>query len=167
VILSANQVLGRMAAVCVGWYAVIAAARYLPADTALHGTALAVHLLALAVGFGAVLTVDATGLLTLAGRRSTAALLRTAARAEPLIWGGFVALAVSGVVLRPDLGTPLTAVNLVAALVAALNGVWAGTLRARVPATGPLPAALVRMAVVSGCVSQLAWWTSILVGTFG
>jgi hypothetical protein len=160
----------RVAAVCIGWYAVILVSQHAHPGPGLRAVALDIHLASLAVGFGAVLAVDGLGLAVLAGRARLATLLAFAARAEWLIWAGFLGLAVSGTALRPDFGDGWTAVNLTAALVAAVNGVFAHRLRRTLPAVTEasrwqdLPASALWRAGCAAVVSQLAWWTSILIG---
>ncbi|MFE9424919.1 hypothetical protein ACFYNO_18315 [Kitasatospora sp. NPDC006697] len=161
----------RIAAVCIGWYAVILASQHAHPGPGLRSAALGVHLVSLAVGFGAVLAVDGLGLAVLAGRSRLSTLLAFSARAEWLIWAGFLGLAVSGTALQPDFGSRWTAVNLTAALVAAVNGVLANRLRRTLPAGTAagrwqdLPASVLWRAGCSAVVSQAAWWTSILIGT--
>ncbi|WP_157536667.1 hypothetical protein [Kitasatospora mediocidica] len=158
-------------AVCVGWYALILASLHAHPGAGVRDAALALHLLSLALGFGAVLAVDAMGLAVLLGWARVERLLAFSARADRLIWGGFVGLAVSGVWLRPDFSSGWTAVNFVAVLVAALNGVFAHALRTGVPPqlrTRPwhdLPPSLLWRGCAAALVSQAAWWTSILVGS--
>ncbi|AUG81921.1 hypothetical protein CFP65_7335 [Kitasatospora sp. MMS16-BH015] len=166
-----HRTVRRVAAVCIGWYAVILVSQQAHPGPDVRTAALGVHLLSLAVGFGAVLAVDGMGLAVLAGRARLATLLAFSARAEWLIWSGFLGLAVSGTALRPDFGDRWTAVNLTAALVAALNGVFAHRLRTTLPATTAastwrdLPASYLWRASAAAVVSQVAWWTSILIGT--
>ncbi|SEL98618.1 hypothetical protein [Streptacidiphilus jiangxiensis] len=165
-----QQTLWRIAAVCLGWYAVILASVHTHPGFGVREVALGVHLVSLTLGFGAVLAVDGLGLAVLAGRARVGALLAFSARAERLIWTGFVGLALSGIALRPDFASGWTDANLVAALVAAVNGVLAQALRSGVPDVErlsgwrELPAPLLWRAGAAALVSQAAWWTSILIG---
>jgi len=162
----------RAIAVCLGWSVMIVAAHQTRTGAVGHRIALVLHLLSLAVGFGTVLAVDACGLAVLAGRRTVAWMVRLSARTDALIWAGLAGLGVSGVFLDPAFGNVATLLNLYAVLVVGLNGVYARTVRDRLPllADGAgvqdLPRPLLRRALVSGLVSQAAWWTSILIGTF-
>lgn len=159
-------------AVCLGWSAMIVAAHHTRTGPVGHRTALILHLVSLAVGFGTVLAVDACGLAVLTGRRTIAWMLRFSARADALIWAGFTGLGVSGVFLDPKFGNAATLVNLYAVLVVGLNGVYAGTVRDRLPVLADdagvqdLPRSLLLRALGSGLLSQAAWWTSIMIGTF-
>lgn len=159
-----------MIAVCAGWYAVVQTSHLAHPSAAVHDAALVVHLASLAVGFGAVLTIDAAGLAVLTGRLGLGRLLDLTVRAERLIWAGFLGLAVSGAALRPNFGNGWTLVNLFAVLAVALNGIFAHTLRSSVPPAArtwhwrDLPASLRWRAAAAAAVSQAAWWTSILIG---
>lgn len=159
-------------AVGLGWSAMVVAAHYTRTGPAGHRTALVLHLVSLAVGFGTVLAVDAYGLAVVFGRRSVPAMLRFAARADRFIWAGFAGLGVSGVYLDTELGSVVTIVNLWAVLIVGLNGVYARTVRDRLPALPAgagirdLPRPLLLRAFGSASLSQAAWWTSILIGTF-
>ena len=158
--------------VCLGWSAMIVAAHHTRTGPTGHRVALAVHLVSLAVGFGTVLAVDACGLAVLAGRRTIAWMLRFSARADVLIWAGFTGLGVSGVFLDPKFGDAATLLNLYAVLILGLNGVYARTVRDRLPALAgdagvpDLPRPLLLRALGSGLLSQAAWWISIVIGTF-
>ncbi|MGR0218581.1 hypothetical protein [Agromyces sp. ZXT2-6] len=128
------------------------------------------HLASLVVGLGAVLMIEWHGLLWATGW-STAREVRQADRTLIVpVWLGLAGLFATGALLQPDLGQPLTVVKLGAVLVLALNGValtrWTADL-ARMPAKahfGALPRAARVGYVVSGVVSQLAWWTAVLIG---
>lgn len=114
------------------------------------------HLVALAAGFGGVLVVDWWGLCWLRGRAELDDVLTVARVAHPVIWGGFVGLAVTGMLLRPGWSL-LVAVKIVAVLAVGWNGIYLG---ARSAGGRPTTALLVRCAVVS----QLGWWTAIVIG---
>ena len=170
--IDSDRAVWQAVAVGLGWSAMIVAAHYTRTGPAGHRTALVLHLVSLAVGFGTVLAVDAFGLAVLLRRRTVPALLRFSALADRFIWAGFAGLGVSGVYLDPKLGDTATLLNLWAVLVVGLNGVYARTVRDRLPALAAdagihdLPRPLLRRALASGALSQAAWWTSILIGTF-
>ncbi|MEI5583510.1 MULTISPECIES: hypothetical protein [unclassified Agromyces] len=131
-----------------------------------------VHLASLVVGLGAVLMIEWHGLLWATGW-STAREVRQADRTLILpVWVGLGGLLASGALLQPDLAQPLTVVKLVAVLVLSLNGValtkWTSDL-ARMPAKAhfrALPRAARIGYLASGAVSQLAWWTAVVIGMF-
>jgi hypothetical protein len=132
--------------------------------------ALFLHLASLVVGLGAVLMIEWHGLLWATGW-STAREVRQADRTLILpVWLGLAGLLATGALLQPDLDQPLTVVKLVAVLVLALNGValtrWTSDL-ARMPAKArfrDLPRSARLGYATSGVISQLAWWTAVLIG---
>jgi len=110
-------------AVALAWGASASVSALVSPSEALGQVALSLHVLALAVGFGAVIVVDWHALLWLMGARGLRESARLAAAARPLIWLGLAGLLVSGAMLEPDLGSGLTWVKLSCVLVIALNGV--------------------------------------------
>lgn len=161
----------QVAAVSVGWCAVILTAGHTRTGAGGHRVALAIHLLSLATGFGAVLAVDGYALAVLLGRRTIVHLLAFSAVADRYIWLGFTALGLSGVYLNADIGGFWTGLNMAAFLVVGLNGVYARTIRERLPTLPPgagaraLPRPWLLRALLAGLLSQAAWWTSILIGS--
>ncbi len=136
----------------------------------IHRIALAAHILALVLSFGAILVLDWVGLLWLLGRRDVHDTRRLESAAQPLIWGGLAILLISGAMLHPDLSSPPTQVKLVSILVLMLNGlVLTRTMRQ----LHLLPPGTLFTAMAAGlrarllaalCISQTCWWTSVLVG---
>jgi hypothetical protein len=128
-----------------------------------HDVALFVHLGALLVGFGAVLSVDWVAALFIVGRRSYHEMMRAADNAAVPIWAGYAGLVLSGLLLEPDLTSPVTQVKLGLVLVIGLNGVVALGLHR---ALGRGGADLRWMALGGMCatVSQIAWWGATAVG---
>jgi hypothetical protein len=153
------------------WLAMVGgvAAVHLEAPS-IYRAALFVHLVSLAVGFGAVVVVDVCGLLWVLGRRTAAQLLAMATMTHGLISFGVVGLLVSGMVLHPDLDSPLARLKLGFVLAIMLNGVSAhrflGGLRT-IPgqvAGDHIPWRFVPYAFFTAAVSQFAWWGAILIG---
>lgn len=128
----------------------------------LHDVALFVHLAALLVGFGAVLSVDWVAALFILGKRSFHEMMRAADNAAVPVWAGYAGLVLSGLLLEPDLTSPVTQVKLALVLVIGLNGVVAVGLH-RALGRG---ADLRWMALGGMCatVSQLAWWGATVIG---
>ncbi|MGG8407278.1 hypothetical protein ACM614_11955 [Streptomyces sp. 12297] len=148
---------------------------HLRTDPALHDAALFVHLASLVLGFGAVLSADWYGALWLTGRCSLGEVTAATARLHTPIWAGLAGLVGSGVMLHPDLGSPLTQTKLLLVLILTVNGLQAGALGERLNAHGAAaagrdgaPAAvptalLVRCAVTAG-LSQICWWGAVVIG---
>lgn len=153
-------------AVTVAWFAAVEIGPRIDVGPVVHRIVLFFHLAALVLGFGAVLTVDWFGLLWILGRRSLTDVVRTARGAHLPIWLGLLGLLASGALLAPRPSVPLTAVKLVAVLLVALNGVYVGTLHHRFAqyGFGALPRALLVRALLSGGLSQAAWWTAVVIG---
>lgn len=136
----------------------------------LRAIALFVHLASLIVGLGAVLAVEWYGLLWATEWRSARDVRQVDATMRPLIWTGLIGLLVSGALLQPDVTAPATIVKLVAVLIVSLNGValtqWTDYLR-RFPRKlrfGTLPRRARIRFVASAVVSQVAWWTAVIIG---
>ncbi|MBO9625420.1 MAG: hypothetical protein J7484_03480 [Microbacterium sp.] len=158
------------AAVLIGWTASIVVGAMLPPLPDLRALALLVHLAALVVGLGAAVMVEYTGLMWVFGRGTLRGLRENEHRLAVPAWLGYTGLLVSGAVLAPDLGNVLTLVKLGAVLLAGLNAVAIDLLVRELdllPADMPFRRVrrTVRLwSIVSGSVSQLAWWTAVIVG---
>jgi hypothetical protein len=155
----------RAALLSVVWLAVVVVAPRVAPPPEVQAVALLAHLISLLIGFGAVLFVDWSGLLFLAGRRSFTDVLQTAESAMTPTWIGFAGLLASGALLNPA-STHLTTIKLLAVLVVGLNGLYAGTLAtslSRFPGRRP-PTSLLFRAGLATVVSQLAWWTAFIIG---
>lgn len=139
-----------------------------PHDPLLHDLAVLAHLASLAVGFGAVLLLDLTAARWMAGRVTLADTARLAALAHPAIWVGMAGLVASGALLHPDPTSPLTLAKLGAVVLACANGGYATTLGKAVEAAaqraGRLPRGLLLRGAAASAVSQVAWWTAVVVG---
>lgn len=163
--LAARAALGASA-----WAGSVAAAAVVEASPEVHGAALAAHILALVVAFGTILVVDWLGLLWLLGRATVHEPGRVGAVARPLIWGGLGLLLASGVFLRPDLSSPVTAVKLVCVLALILNGLLIETTMEEFTALpgstrfSGLAGRLRARLLVLLSVSQASWWTCVLIG---
>ncbi len=121
--------------------------------------ALFVHLGSVVVGFGAVLLVDWLGFLWLTGRATLADVLRTAHGAHVPTWAGFAGLLVSGLFLGVPAGPKAIAV-----LVVGLNGIYAGVLLSELSRHPTPPTALLTRATAATLISQIAWWTAVILG---
>lgn len=127
-----------------------------------HDLALFVHLGALVLGFGGVLSVDWVAALYLLRRRSLVEMVRAADNAAVPIWAGYAGLVLSGVLLEPELDSPVVVVKLALVLVIGLNGVVAlGVHRALVREADLRWMALGGSAAV---ISQLGWWGATIIG---
>src|SRR5690606_25106215 len=152
------------AGVLVVWLLMILFATRVQAGPGVQEAARFGHLAALALGFGAALTVEWFGLLWLLRRRSLRLVTQVAQAAHLPIWLGLAGLAATGVALSEQLGAT-TMVKLVAVLMVALNGVYAARLQRHLSAAGGyLPRSLRRRVIASATVSQLGWWSAAVIG---
>jgi hypothetical protein len=136
----------------------------------LHAPALFGHLASVIVGLGAAVLLEMSGLLWMLRRTSLENLRRTEPPVTALAWLGIAGLLATGAFLQPDLSHPLTAIKLIAVLVAAMNGVAMTRLTDqldRLPGRvrfSALPGRLRLWCIWSAVVSQTAWWTAVLIG---
>jgi hypothetical protein len=136
----------------------------------LHTPALFGHLASVIAGLGAAVLLELSGLLWMLRRAALDDLRRVEGLVSTLAWLGIAGLLATGAFLQPDLGQPLTAIKMVAVLIAAMNGVGMTRLTdelARLPGGvrfSALPRRLQAWCVWSAVVSQSAWWTAVLIG---
>jgi len=152
------------------WLVSVLAGNSMRVEGLVHTYALIAHILAMVVSFGAILLVDWHGFLWLLGRRELAETIRLDGVATPLIWGGLAGLLASGAFLDPHLSSVMTDIKLAAVLVLTLNGILLIPLMRRLARLSPT--ASFRDLTVGqrfhmlSCltVSQLCWWTAIVIG---
>lgn len=159
------------ALILLGWWASLYVGYSAVLDPRWRAFALFLHLAALTVGLGAAIMVEYSGALWAFGRGSLRSLLATEERLALPAWAGYAGLLVTGAMLSPDPHSPATALKLAAVLVVGVNGVAVQRLTTeldRLPADLPFaraPRTLRFWSVGSGMLSQLGWWTAVLVGT--
>lgn len=155
---------GTALAITAGWAAAIWTTQHVTPDPLLHDFALFVHLASLVVGMGTVLTLDWFAARWLLGHHDRADLLRLVGGTHSLIWAGLTGLTLSGIFLAPDLSSTWTQVKLVTVLVVALNGLHAHGLQRQLKATPTLGWLLMARAGAVATISQVGWWTAVVVG---
>src|SRR5215207_1462099 len=79
-----------------GWITMMLAVPHVPAADGIRPFALFVHLAALVLGMGAVLSLDWFGLMWMLGRQDLLSLVRAAQVAHTPIWLGLAGLSLSG-----------------------------------------------------------------------
>ena len=149
------------------WSAVLISSTRVHVSPAVHEAALFLHLASVVLGFGAVLTVDWVGLLWTLRQRTLSAVVQAAHTAHLPIWLGLAGLSVTGGLLSPDLSSPRTLVKLVAVLVVALNGLYAGQIQRALHRYGDgaaIPRPLMMRSMAAAAVSQVGWWTATIIG---
>ncbi|MEU6862144.1 hypothetical protein ABZ924_02510 [Streptomyces sp. NPDC046876] len=134
-------------------------------DHSLHTAALFVHLASLVLGFGAVLSADYYGLLWATRRCSFEEVLAATARLHVPIWAGLGGLVASGMLLHPDLGSPVTLVKIGLVLALTLNGLQAGLLGRRLEASGgEVGRGRLAWGGATALISQACWWGAVVIG---
>lgn len=160
------------ALVTAAWGVAVVGAAVFPLDDPDVGrAALFIHLVSMAVGFGAVIMIDVYGLLWLFGSRTLSDLVALATAAHGVIAVATGGLLASGIALRPDLGTPLARFKMVLVLVLMLNGVAAQRMLYRMTATlrpdvsgASIPWGGFQRGLAAALISQASWWGSISIG---
>ena len=136
----------------------------------LHLSALFVHLGSVILGLGAAVVLEFHGLLWTTRRRTLEDLRQTERAVSALAWLGIVGLLASGALLQPNLADPPTIIKMLAVLVVALNGVGMTRLTAELARLPPrmrfssLPRSLQLWCIWSAMISQVGWWTAVIVG---
>lgn len=157
-------------AAVLAWLLSVTLSAVVTVDGDVHNVDLVVHDLCLVVAFGAIILVDWHGFLWLIGRRGLGEIIRLDGAATPLIWGGLAGMLATGVFLAPHLDNPMTEVKLAAVLVLSLNGIMLIPLMRRL---AQLPAESAFADLSAGqrvhlltclVVSQVCWWTAIVIG---
>ena len=154
------------------WAAVLAAAAIFPLDHPdVTRVALFIHVMSMAVGFGSVVMVDVYGLLWLFGNKTLADVVELATVAHRVISGAVGGLLASGIVLRPDLSSPLARLKMLLVLVLMLNGAAAQRMLHRMKRTLPpetrganIPWAGFQRVMSVAMISQSTWWGAIAIG---
>ncbi|MFD7258866.1 hypothetical protein [Streptomyces sp. NPDC059874] len=136
------------------------------ADTTLQTVARFIHVAALVVGLGAVLAVDWFAVLWLLGRRRLSDITGTACALQVPIWLGLAGLMATGLLLHPNLSSPLTQVKLGLVLAVTVNGLYAHWLGQRLDRyqNSPVPRRLLIRSALAATVSQTGWWGATFIG---
>jgi hypothetical protein len=115
--------------------------------------------------------VDVYGLLWLFGNKTLADVVELATVAHRVISGAVGGLLASGIVLRPDLSSPLARFKMLLVLVLMLNGAAAQRMLHRMKQTLPpetrganIPWAGFQRVMSAAMISQSTWWGAIAIG---
>lgn len=151
--------------VVVGWAAVVWSAPAIQIPSSMHDLVLFAHLAALLLGFGAVLVAEWFGMLWMLRRRPLVSVLHVAQGTHLPIWLGLAGLVGTGVLLTPSELSAATMVKLAMVLVVALNGLAVRRSQRLLAASGDtVPRSVMAQAAASALVSQVGWWTAIVIG---
>jgi hypothetical protein len=160
------------AAVTGAWAVAVVAAAFFPLDDPqVSRVALFIHLMSMAIGFGAVVMIDVYGLLWLFGYRTLTELVDLDTAAHTVIAVAVGGLLASGIALQPDLSAPLARFKMLLVLGLMLNGLAAQRmlqrLRSTLPPTtrgGSIPWAAFQRGLAAALISQATWWGCIAIG---
>jgi hypothetical protein len=131
----------------------------------LHSIALFGHLASLIVGFGSVVGVDYFGLLWFLRRIPLETMLLQADRMSPLIWLGLGGLIVTGSLMEPQLGAPLTLIKMGCVVGVGMVGVLAlSTKRTMMRQMPRVSASVLMRGLILAATSQALWWSAVLIG---
>ena len=163
---------GDYAIVACAWALVVAAALVFPLENPhVSRAALFIHVISMAVGFGAVVMVDVYGVLWLFGQRSLGDVMALASVAHTVIALGVGGLLASGIALQPDLDSLMGRFKMVLVLVLMLNGVAAQRMLEGMRGALPpdvrganIPWAGLQRVLAAAMISQSTWWGSIAIG---
>lgn len=138
-------------------------------DTPLFYLWLFVHIISLVVGFGAVLVIDAIGLLWLLGRVPLSFVVRIAHITQQLIWLGWGGLVASGIWLLTLKGyiDALTWIKLFFVLMLGINGLFLHSIKKyveRFVERGHVPLLYLFRITLASAISQLGWWGALSIG---
>lgn len=130
-----------------------------------HSIALFGHLASLIVGFGSVVGVDYFGLLWFLRRIPLETMLLQADRMSVLIWLGLGGLIVTGALMQPQLGAPLTLIKMGCVVGVGIVGVLAlSTKRTMMRQMPRVSASVLMRGLLLAATSQALWWSAVLIG---
>lgn len=156
--------------VTVAWCLSVGLSTVVSAPPALTRAAVGIHVAGLVIALGPIVLMDWYALVWLSGLRRFRDVMRLTEASHPVVWLGTGMLLVSGALLRPDLGSALTWVKLLGVLLLVHNGVTVRELGRRLGRLrGPkslqdIPARLRTPMLGLFLVSQVAWWTAVVIG---
>lgn len=128
-----------------------------------------IHLISLVLGFGSVLVIDTFGLLWLLKRVKLSFVNQVANTTQPLIWFGWTGLVLTGIplILMKDVISGLSILKIFAVLLVGLNGVFLHFIKKSMDGItddSVLPNLIKFRITLATVISQLGWWTAIVIG---
>ncbi|MFP4501063.1 MAG: hypothetical protein ACLFTT_08700 [Candidatus Hydrogenedentota bacterium] len=128
-----------------------------------------IHLSALILGFGSVLVTDLYGLLWIWDRIRFSQVVRVSGVTEKFIWAGWGLMVATGVPLLILKGAidNLMIIKLCAVALIGLNGILLHVLQKKIRGYekgGDVPALTLFELALALFVSQLGWWSAVLIG---
>lgn len=138
-------------------------------ETPLFYTFLFAHLVSLIVGFGAVIVIDAVGLLWVRGKLPARRLINVAEVTQKVIWLGWGGLVISGAAMLTLKGyiDSLTAIKLFLVVMIGINGLALHFIKKSLHGIvryETVPPAHKYHIVLTSVVSQIGWWGALIIG---
>lgn len=141
---------------------------YVYMDTPLFFVFLAIHIVSLIVGMGAVVVIDTFGLLWIFKRIQLSDVMKVAAVTQRLIWAGWIGLVLSGIGLITLKGyiDNLTLIKLFFVALVGVNGIFMHVLKKSLESiqSNRLPARYAFRIALTSIISQIGWWSAIAIG---
>lgn len=131
--------------------------------------ALFIHLVGVILGFGAVMFVDIVGALWVIRKVTAKQLVWITGIGQKVIWSSVGLLIASGWFLLPEVLSTRTRFKLAAVLILIVNGFFLDRIRKRLDEQKEsdfwkMPRSFQIQSVVAISLSQLMWWTAIIIG---
>lgn len=131
--------------------------------------ALFVHLVGVILGFGTVMYVDIVGALWVLRQMSAKHLLWATGVGQKIIWSSVGLLIASGIFLLPASPTLRTKLKLLAVVILVINGFLLDQIRKQLAEYDEtdfwkLPRSFQIKSVLAISLSQLMWWTAVIIG---
>lgn len=138
-------------------------------ETPLFYSALFVHLVSLIVGFGAVIVIDAVGVLWVRGRVPAHRLLNIAGITQMAIWAGWTGLIISGSIMLSVKGfvDALTVIKVFLVAMIGLNGLALHFIKKSLHGMAryeSVPLVHRYHIITASVVSQVGWWGALVIG---
>jgi hypothetical protein len=138
-------------------------------DTPIFFVFLFIHIASLITGFGAVITIDFSGVLWMMKKLPLKTVSQIANVTQRLIWIGWTGLVLSGIGLITLKGfiDELTWIKLFFVAMLGLNGIFLHYIKKSTDALGDvneLPKHLIFRTGLASAISQLGWWGALTIG---
>lgn len=128
-----------------------------------------IHLISLVIGFGAVVVIDAFGLLWVMKKINLQIVNQTANITQRLIWLGWVGLVVTGtiLVLRRGSISNISMVKVFFVAMLGLNGIFLHLIKKnfnKLANLDSIPTIYKFRITLTSLISQVGWWGAIVIG---
>lgn len=127
------------------------------------------HLVFLIIGFGSVMVIDTCGLLWLLKKVKLSFTMSVAKITQPLIWMGWSGMVLTGIPLLwiKDVVSSLSTLKIFFVILIGINGIYLHFIKKSfegISDSESIPKILYFRISFATFVSQLGWWSSIMIG---